>query len=46
VNQLSFMTGSDVCNWYGIFQIAVSTYRKGVVCDSDTGLVVGLGISK
>jgi hypothetical protein len=45
-NQLSFMSSTDVCNWYGIFQSAASAYRKGVVCDTDTGLITGLGISK
>jgi hypothetical protein len=43
--QLNFMTGANVCDWASTFN-PVQPYRKGVVCDSSTGLIVGLGISK
>jgi hypothetical protein len=43
--QLGFLTGTDVCNWSSTFN-PLQPYRKGVVCDSNTGLIVGLGISK
>jgi hypothetical protein len=44
-NQLSFMTGANVCDWYGVFN-TLNPYRKGVVCDQGTGLIVAVGISK
>jgi hypothetical protein len=44
-SQLNFLTSADVCNWYGLFN-TLNPYRKGVVCDGDTGLIVGLGVSK
>jgi hypothetical protein len=44
-NQLSFMTGADVCDWYGVFN-TLNPYRKGAICDQGTGLIVGVGISK
>jgi hypothetical protein len=43
--QLGFMTGTDVCNWASTFNPS-QPYRKGVVCDRNTGLIVGIGISK
>jgi hypothetical protein len=46
VNQLGFMISDDVCDWFGIFAQGLIPYRKGIVCDSDTKLIVGLGISK
>jgi hypothetical protein len=46
-NQLDFLSSDDVCGWYGIFaSTSQSPYRKGIVCDSVTGSIVGIGISK
>jgi hypothetical protein len=45
-NQLDFLSSDDVCGWYGIFQPNTNPFRKGIVCDSVTGLIVGIGISK
>jgi hypothetical protein len=44
-NQLNFMTGADVCDWYGVFN-AFNPYRKGVVCDQVSGLIIAVGIRK
>lgn len=43
--QLGFMTGADVCDWAFTFN-PLQPYRKGVICDSSTGLIDGIGISK
>jgi hypothetical protein len=45
-SQVGFMTSLDVCMWYSTFLSGNQPYRKGVVCDRETGLIIGLGISK
>jgi hypothetical protein len=45
-SQVGFMTSLDVCSWYAQFNNDVGTYRKGLLCDPETGLITGLGISK
>jgi hypothetical protein len=45
-SQVGFMTSFDVCRWYEKFLSGNQPYRKGVACDQETGLIIGLGISK
>jgi hypothetical protein len=45
-DQVGFMSSLDVCEWYAIFLNGSNSYRKGVLCEPETGFITGLGISK
>jgi hypothetical protein len=45
-SQVGFMTSLGVCSWHAQFNNDVGSYRNGLLCDPETGLITGLSISK